>query len=145
MSDPTLETAPRRGRCLCGAIKIIAPLASNHVGACHCNMCRRWGGGPGLEIDCGTDVTIEGTENLSLFNSSEWAERGFCAKCGTHLFYRLKENSQYLVPVGLFDDEDGLVFDHQVFIDEKPQYYRFENKTENMTGAEVFAKYGPSD
>jgi hypothetical protein len=37
-----------------------------------------------------------------------------------------------------------LVFDHQVFIDEKPSYYCFPNETENLTGAEVFAKYAPS-
>ena len=24
--------------------------------------------------------------------SSAWAERGFCKNCGSHLFYRLKEN-----------------------------------------------------
>jgi len=33
-------------------------------------------------------------------------------------------------------------YDHQVFIDEKPSMYRFANETEDMTGAEVFAKYG---
>ena len=33
-------------------------------------------------------------------------------------------------------------YGHQVFIDEKPSMYRFANETEDMTGAEVFAKYG---
>ena len=32
-------------------------------------------------------------------------------------------------------------FDHQVFIDDKPKYYDFANKTENMTGEEVFASF----
>ena len=48
-----------------------------------------------------------------------------------------------MVPVGLFDASEGLVFDQQVFIDEKPAYYDFANKTENMTGAELFAKHAP--
>ena len=34
-------------------------------------------------------------------------------------------------------------FDSQIFIDEKPEYYTFANQTTFMTGAEVFAKYGP--
>ena len=32
----------------------------------------------------------------------------------------------------------------QVFVDEKPAYYDFANKTHNMTGAEVFAEFGPA-
>ncbi len=33
----------------------------------------------------------------------------------------------------------------QIFIDEKPAYYDFANKTHNMTGAEVFAAFAPPD
>ena len=104
-------------------------------------MCRRWGGGPLLAVDCGTAVKIAGDAHVGVFDSSQWAERGFCTRCGTHVFYRLKQSGQYLVPAGLLDDAQ-LSFTHQVFIDEKPAYYEFVNETENMTGAEVFAKYG---
>ncbi len=80
-----------------------------------------------------------------MFDSSAWAERGFCSQCGSHLFYRLKETGRFMLPAGLLDDEDGLTFDHQVFIDEKPSYYRFANETKDMTGAEIFAMYGASE
>ena len=93
-----------------------------------------------MEIDCGMDVLIDGNEHLSVFDSSAWAERGFCSKCGSHLFYRIKETGQYMIPVGLFDDDENLVFESQVFIDEKPSFYRFENETEDMTGAEIFCQ-----
>ena len=96
-----------------------------------------------MAVDCGTDVAFEGEENISVYNSSEWAERGFCRQCGSHLFYRLKENKQYIMPAGLFDDTDVFVFDHQVFIDKKPSYYAFADETSDMTEAEVFAKYAP--
>ncbi|MCG8428980.1 MAG: GFA family protein [Chromatiales bacterium] len=132
-----------KGHCLCGAITINASTMDKNVGACHCGMCRRWSGGPLLAVDCGTDVSFEGKENITVYNSSEWAERGFCNQCGSHLFYRLKENQQYIMPVGLFEDQSSFEFDHQVFIDNKPAYYHFGNETRDMTEAEVFAKYAP--
>lgn len=129
------------GRCVCGAVTITAKKASRHVGACHCGTCRRWGGGPLMAIDCGTEVTIAGGEHVTVYDSSAWAERGFCARCGSHLFYRLKQTGQHMMPAGLFQDAD-LVFDHQVFIDRKPGWYRFANETKDMTEAEIFAKFG---
>ena len=130
------------GKCLCGAVAFSAKIAEPHVGACHCAMCRKWGGGPFMEVDCGSDVSFEGAENISLFSSSDWAERGFCSKCGSNLFYRLKENGQTMMAVGLLDDDSGLALKGQVFIDEKPAYYNFAEKTENFTGAEIFAMFG---
>ena len=131
------------GSCLCGAVHITVKSMSKHVGACHCRMCRQWGGGPLMAVDCGADVAFEDEENISVFKSSGWAERGFCNKCGGHLFYRLKESKQYFMPVGLFDDDKMFVFDHQVFIDEKPSFYCFSNETNDMTGEELFAKFAP--
>ncbi len=131
----------KRGKCLCGAVRITAKDAGTEVGACHCKMCRRWGGGPFMEIECGTNVSFEGEENVSVFDSSAWAERGFCKKCGTHLFYRFKRTGQHGIPVGLFDDDENLTFTHQVFIDEKPSFYRFADETHDVTGAEIIAKY----
>lgn len=135
------NTTERHGQCLCGKVTITAKMASNDVGACHCKMCRRWGGGPFLEIDCGANVDIDGEDNVSVFDSSDWAERGFCRKCGTHLFYRLKGTGQHMIPVGLFEDDPRLEFKGQVFIDERPGYYEFANETRNFTGEEIFRMF----
>ncbi|EDM28378.1 Glutathione-dependent formaldehyde-activating, GFA [Lentisphaera araneosa HTCC2155] len=129
------------GQCLCGAVKIHAKSMSNDVGACHCEMCRKWAGAPYLGVDCKDSVKFDGTENIKIFNSSEWAERGFCSECSTHLFYHLKKNDQFIVPIGLFDNQMELNFDHEIFIDSKPDYYSFKNETHKMTGAEVFAMF----
>ena len=98
-----------------------------------------------MEIDCGTDVEIQGIDSVTVFDSSAWAERGFCSRCGSHLFYRIKETGQHMVPVGLFDIDTELEFEMQVFVDERPDYYRFANQTEELTGAELFAKFAPPD
>ncbi|MBE9070242.1 GFA family protein [Leptolyngbya cf. ectocarpi LEGE 11479] len=130
-----------KGSCLCGAVHFTVNTMNTSVGACHCQMCRKWTGGPFMAIDCGIDVTFEGEDNIAAFGSSEWAERGFCKLCGSHLFYRLKQNHQYFMAAGLFDDDTKLIFDHQVFIDQKPAFYCFANKTQDMTEAEVFAQF----
>jgi hypothetical protein len=133
-----------KGSCLCGAISLSTTKINHHVAACHCSTCRKWGGGALLVVECGTDVSFRAEENIGIYQSSEWAERGFCKKCGSHLFYRLKQNNQYYIPVGIFDNDEGFVFEHQVFIDEKPEYYSFANETKNMTGAELFAQFSTS-
>lgn len=135
------DSRERRGQCMCGAVKLTASQSSDAICACHCKMCRRWSGAPFMEIDCGDAVQIEGEEHVSVYDSSNWAERGFCARCGSHLFYRLKETRQHMVPVGLFDDDQQLTFRKQVFVDERPHYYRFANETRNLTAAETIAQY----
>ncbi len=138
MDDKTTSS----GRCLCGAVKIQAKI-SQQVGACHCGMCRRWVGGPLMTVDCGTDVAIEGRNHVAEYQSSEWAKRGFCKTCGSALYYYLKPGGQYTIPVGLFSNLEGLNFDHQIYIDNKPDLYSFANETKNLTEAEVIALYTP--
>lgn len=129
------------GTCLCGNVGVAAKAKSSHAGACHCTMCRKWGGGPFLAVECVGDVEFKGEEHIAVFSSSDWAERGFCRECGTHLFYRLKQEVHYAIPVGLFDDRDKWALSEQIFIDQKPSYYSFAETTRNRTGEEVFAEY----
>ena len=129
--------------CLCGNVKIRANSISPKITVCHCDMCRKWGGGPALALQCGTELEIEGCEQIHLFDSSEWAERAFCKNCGTHLFYRIKDTGEYSIPAGFFTELKELEIDVQYFSDKKPGYYCFANKTKELTGAEVFAMYAP--
>jgi hypothetical protein len=135
MSDANIA----QGSCLCGAVSLSTTSINHHVAACHCSMCRKWGGGALLGVESDGDVNFSGEENIGVYQSSEWAERGFCNKCGSHLFYRLKDNNHYYIPVGILDRDEDFVFDVQVFIEEKPQYYSFANETKTMTGEELFA------
>ena len=69
------------------------------------------------------------------------ADARFCRHCGSHLFYQFKGSHEYMMPAGLFDDQN-FVFENQVFIDEKPAFYSFANNTRDMPAAECFAEYG---
>lgn len=137
-----MSTNIMEGRCLCGAVSVQAQEVTN-VEACHCGMCRQWGGGPFLSVQCGTDVKFTGAENIAEFDSSDWASRAFCKICGTHLYYFFKPARSYAVPAGLFQGQDGFHFREQIFVDKKPDYYEFANKTECLTEAQVLQKYAP--
>ncbi len=135
------------GSCLCGAVSFTSSSMSKVVGACHCSLCRIWGGGPFMEVECGPDVVFEGREHIAIFQSSAWAERAFCNRCGTHLYMKIKTLNKlglpegYGIPAGLIDKQEALSFDLQVFIDQKPAYYCFSNATRTLTSSEIYEKY----
>ncbi len=129
-----------KGKCLCGAVTFSASGASSDYHACHCGMCRRWGGGPFFAAGVG-GVTFEGEDKLRRYDSSEWAERGFCGDCGTHLFYRLKGEDQYIMSVGAFDNADSFRLHGEIYIDAKPDGYAFAGDHERLTEAETIAKF----
>jgi hypothetical protein len=125
-----------KGRCLCGNVTITVKDVENKFGACHCDMCQVWTGGPQFGIGCGTNVEIEGKEYVTTFNSSPWAERAFCKECGTHLYYRVKQSGDYRVLAGFLKDISPK-FDIQFFIDKKPEYYTFADQTNVMTEKQI--------
>lgn len=133
------------GGCLCGKVRFRIKEPVVQVGACHCDMCLRWCGGPIFALQCKGPVEFEGEEHIVRYRSSDWAERGFCGVCGSNLFYYLVPKGEYAMSAGALDDTSGLQLESQIFIDEKPDWYAFSNEIETLTGAEVFALYAPPD
>ena len=111
------------GQCLCGAVKFEVSGAEADIHACHCSMCRRWNGGPALATEVAS-VRFSGEEHIERFASSSWAERGFCRKCGSNLFYLLKP-SRYMMWTGAFDDAEQFRLVGEICVDDKPGTYDF--------------------
>lgn len=132
-----------KGQCLCKSVTIEAPDVGE-VGLCHCSMCRRWGGGPMFAVHVADGITVDGADNVTHYQSSDWAQRAFCKTCGSHLYYKLLPSNEYILSAGLFQDRD-FAMNGQIFIDEKPGWYALANETPTMTGAEVFAKFAPPE
>jgi hypothetical protein len=130
------------GQCLCGAVRFTAKNVETHYHACHCGMCRRWAGGPVFSTIV-SDVTFEGAENILRYDSSEWAERASCRRCGSNLFYYLKPAKQYMICVGAFDEPKNFVLAGEIFIDHKPDGYDFAGNLPQQTEAEVLAAFAP--
>lgn len=139
------------GSCLCRQVQYEAKLRPG-AGACHCGMCRKWAGGPLMSVHAIGQVTFTGGENISTFSSSEWAERGFCKHCGSGLFYHLLPQpkvpeGEYILSAGTVTDQSVLIFDHEVFVDHAPGWYRFADEAERkrMTEADIMAMFGGGD
>ena len=137
--------ASKTGGCLCGAVRYTLADAPTRYGACHCGMCRRWTGGVemGIEVRPG-GLTWDRDETLRTYASSDWAERGFCATCGSGLFWRLTAEGPMRglmsLGVGTLDDGAGLDFDLEVYVDMKPESYAFAGERKRLTEAEVMAE-----
>jgi hypothetical protein len=137
----------RAGHCLCGAVTFTAQSVESTYGACHCEMCQRWAGSALLAVTVKDDqIAWAGGDAIATFQSSDWAERGWCAKCGSGLWYRMTaegpHKGAYQVPIGLFDDANGFTMDREIFIDKKPDAFAFAGTHEMLTEAQVFALYG---
>ena len=128
----------RTGRCLCGDVTFEAePLPTFQ--ACHCSMCLKWGGGGPYMAVPSKKAQFFGP--ITRYASSEGVERGFCAKCGSCLFFHMSGHDIHAIAISQFDDQSGLPFRAEIYIDDKPDYYEFENQTKKMTGAEFAARF----
>ena len=132
--------ASESGGCLCGKVRFTAQDVERHFHACHCGMCRRWAGGPLFGTMAG-EVAFENEDQITVFSSSEWAERGFCKSCGTNLFYRLKSGG-YFMCVGAFDEGASFKLAGEIYVDHQPDGYRFAGDQPRLTEAEALAQFG---
>lgn len=129
------------GACLCKAVTVSIDAKCDDMGVCHCPKCQIWSGSAFAEVECGTDVSFTGVENISTFQSSSWAERGFCRTCGTHLFIRDNRTDEYGIPPGLFEDKSNFKFNRQVFYDKKPALYDFQNDTVKINSDYIYKHF----
>lgn len=133
-----------RGHCLCGAVSYTVPDVDPHFHVCHCNACRRWSGGPAFSAKV-SGLKIDDETHLVRFASSDWAERAFCARCGSHLFYQLKDKGDMYLWIGTLEDSSQFEIGGEIFIDEKPAGYEFAGDHDRLTGAQVFAAMQAED
>ena len=130
-----------RGQCLCGAVRFTVAVTKKEIDACHCGMCRRWGGGPALSVTADGPPRFEDDSALGVYRSSDWAERVFCKTCGSSILWRTVDGAFQSIPAAILGEPEDLPFSMEIFVDEKPAYYSFDGDREKMTGAEVFAAF----
>nr|WP_321483785.1 GFA family protein [uncultured Cohaesibacter sp.] len=117
------------GRCLCGAVEFEFPGHANPMVMCHCKQCRQWGGHawPSITIQFSNLEIKKGRETLTWYESSEFARRCFCSKCGSSLFWHADRHPEWkdeiAVSVGCIDDVQGRRLTKHIFASHKGDYY----------------------
>ncbi len=141
----------RSGGCLCGAVRFDARLTKTDFGVCHCEMCRRWTGSAllGITVPEG-NVTWHGAEHIASRQTSSWAMRAWCAQCGSGLYFKVTADNEWggnvELPIGLFDDPNGLTMKSEIYIDHKPDSFGYAGEGRHlMTRADCVAKFSLLD
>ena len=109
------------GGCLCGAVRFEAELASRKLSVCWCTQCMRQNSGPlvstrrvrGHRFTAGTPAT---------FRASDTATRGFCAACGSTLYWQA-DGAQPGFALGALDHRDGFQVADIVCPDTRPDCF----------------------
>lgn len=97
-------TVPVTGGCLCGAVRFEARVHKREVVACTCEQCLRQSGGVALDVASVSDVVWRGLP--ATFRASGHATRGFCARCGSTLYWQ-QDGEQPALSHGAMDEAQG--------------------------------------
>jgi hypothetical protein len=114
-----------KGACLCGAVSFdIQQDTLLPPDACHCQQCRKHSGHYFVSTDIPKSaLTVHGAENVRWFDSSERVRRGFCAICGSTLFWDAIKKDKIAVAMGAFDTPTQTHIGIHIFVAEKGDYY----------------------
>jgi hypothetical protein len=116
------------GGCLCGKVRFSATGPLREVVFCHCAQCRRQSGHHFAATSVpGDRLTLEGAEAIAWFAASDFAKRGFCATCGSLLFWKPHAEDRFAILAGAFDRPEALTPGYHICTKGRPDYYQISD------------------
>ena len=109
MAEPkiTLLDPPLTGGCQCGAVRFATGMQPVGAHFCHCRMCQRAAGNVFAALAPVKREHLKWTAAPpDTFASSSAATRGFCAKCGTPLYFAYNQSGWVALAIGAFDEPE---------------------------------------
>ena len=123
------------GKCYCGAVSYDATNIKPHISECHCSQCRKQSGHRYAIVSSNTtDINIHNEGQITWFQSSQQAERGFCSKCGSHLFWRSRDDEEMAILAASIDDTEGFRMTDHIFVEDKGAYYNIDDGLPQFIG-----------
>lgn len=121
----------KKGSCLCDAISFEVKGKMGSADACHCKQCRKWTGHflPSVEVSRDT-LQVQGIKHLKWYHSSAKVRRGFCAECGSSLFFDPIDQQKHqwiAIALGAFDTPVDVKLGMHIFVTEKGNYYELND------------------
>ncbi len=131
-----------QGQCMCGAVRVAATPSKDFMTACNCENCRRWTGGVNYTFAVDA-TTAQITGPVKTVSVVDWAERGFCADCGSGVFYRITADGPnhglLKLSAGLFPAGTDLRLGVEYYADQRPPQFDLSQPHETLTSEEVRA------
>jgi len=126
------------GACLCGAVKFKVDGPMREIVFCHCGQCRRQTGLYYASTNAAeADLSIEGADDITWYESSENGRRGFCRQCGSALFWKYRGQRDISIQAGSLDLPTRLTPGYHIFCADKGDFYEIRD------GLPQFAKSSP--
>ena len=115
------------GRCLCGAVRYQVDGLLRDVLICHCEECRRWHGHVSACTAARREdlvlVESDGLRWIDSPRSDAGARRGFCAQCGSSLFWDAPDRPTVSIAAGTLDETAGLRVIAHWYVSQSGDYY----------------------
>ena len=141
------------GGCFCGAVRYQAEVYLEDAYYCHCRTCQKISGVPaevGVFIKPGSLRFTNGEPKY--YQTSHFAERGFCSDCGSRLNYRpiLPEapESWMNLPVGTLDHPERAKPASHVCVESQLPWYKIDDglpRTRTEDDPELAALWSAQD
>ena len=116
------------GRCLCGQVQYEIHGKLRGIVNCHCSKCRKFHGNFGAYTSIKYEsLTITAQASLkwyrSLTDETPNVHRGFCANCGSSLFWHAKDQPTIAVAAGSLDEPTRLKTIGHIWLSQMADYY----------------------
>ena len=112
-----MSKAVFEGGCLCGAVRYRATAGPLRCLICHCANCRKHSGAPCLSfVHFAVEAFAWQGAEPKRYRSSRYAERGFCAECGSTLsMHEDVLSDRVQVTLGSLDTPEAVAVDDHVW------------------------------
>ena len=131
------------GGCLCGAVRYQLQPPLRMAVACHCQQCRRTSG----NYVSATSVprqnfALTSDDGLKWYRSSQHARRGFCAECGSSLFWSGDALDTISIMSGTIDGKTGLTTVAHICVADRGDYYELNPSEPQYDGLDYPSPQG---
>ncbi len=136
------EDQALEGVCLCGAIRYRSTASPVRGVICHCSMCRKHSGAPILAfVHFPLDAFSWLKEEPSRYQSSQFAERGFCPTCGSTVSMHEEDLADRVqIAVGSLDEPERVRPDDHVWTKDQIEWFEVSDDLPRFqTSSDVFA------
>ncbi len=104
-----MTTTPITGGCQCGAVRFSTTKLKDNAHICHCRMCQKAVGNFFAALVSTPKESLTWTRGTPAhFRSSADVDRGFCAACGTPLFFDNIHWDDIGLMIGALDDPKAI-------------------------------------